>query len=195
MLLAAAQVSAAYQYNGPADYGRSGGYFTFTGAGKTYLAFQSAGVRTESFFFGVLADPIAGLDPAAGFTDWGYYSIDDPGRLVSAQADGRIGAFDADDAIGIWLRDEDGDVYTSTDTRIDDRIFGGSGRDDGKFCIYDQDGFVCDPLGLLPASHYEYSLMVTGFFPSGQPLPGILASLLVSCGCGMAFMRRRRKSR
>ncbi|MGE4301676.1 MAG: hypothetical protein AB7F40_08750 [Victivallaceae bacterium] len=193
LLLAEVPAFAAYQYNGPADYGNSGVYFTFTGAGKTYLAFQSVGVRTESFFFGLFSDPIVGLDSTAGFTDWGYYSMAAPGMLVSAAADGYIGAFDSEDAIGIWLRNADGTVYTSTNTKLADRIFGGSGQSDGKFCIYDQDGFTCDPLGLLPASHYEYSLMTLGNPPAGQPLPGILAGLVVSCGCGMALMRRRRK--
>ena len=115
--------------------------------------------------------------------NYGYYSLSNPFELISVSEGGLLGTFEAGEEIGIWIQNTRGDVYTSTSTPYDRNGYSGSYGD--SYCIY-----ATHPL--FAPSHWEYSLSGTeagSGAPTGQPLPGLLATLLI--GGGVLALKRR----
>ena len=164
---------AAFQYQ-VSGYG--GGYFSFDGT--TSLKMDRPGVHKGLDYLFVKNSLVLGDN------SWGYYLLSD-WKLVHVQADGFLGTFSSGDKIGIWIANESGEIFTSTNTGNQDYTFGKSGSSGDDFCLYQGSAGI-----FLTPSHWEYQLSETAA-PSGQPLPGVLASLLI--GCGVAYLARRRK--
>ncbi len=164
---------AAFQYQ-VSGYG--GGYFSFDGT--TSLKMDRSGVHKGLDYLFVKNSLVLGDN------SWGYYLLSDR-KLVHVQADGFLGTFSSGDKIGIWIANESGEIFTSTNTGNQDYTFGKSGSSGDDFCLYQGSAGI-----FLTPSHWEYQLSETAA-PSGQPLPGVLASLLI--GGGVAYLARRRK--
>ena len=196
-MLCAVQAFAAFQYNKTTPSKGSNnvieGYFSFTS--NTEIAIQAL----EGYIGTHGGETDA---PVAEAIEWGYYNMETPGTLVAAKPDGLLGTFASGDQIGIYVKDANGQAYTSTDTRVAGYFFdtveyhssnqgANAHAGDDIFCIFNGNSF--HPNGnstsWLP-SHYEYTIVATE--AKGQPLPGTLLSIAAATAAIVAFRRRKR---
>ena len=110
---------------------------------------------------------------------------------------GKLGEFSPDDKIVLWIETTDANGNKDTFSMFDPRDLkhdiwskGDSGYNVvlnwGDYVNIANSQKVANPAG------FEFSITTTP--PSGQPLPGIIATLLVSGGCGsLIYLRRRKK--
>ena len=182
---AISSVSAAYQYNVNGNQG----WLTFDG--DTTVAFD--------LILDSRKDKDNGqdnyIDRGQGFADYGWYNLD-TGASGSFN-NGMSASFTENDRIGLWVKDNVGDVYVSTKPEKDaaaNIIWGKSREIDGGFSV------AGGNFGSNGTQEY-YVFKVNnansnGKTPSGQPLPGILAVLAAG---GIAFgaskLYRRKKNR
>lgn len=163
--------SAAYQYNPVYDgsAGKTGGYFTFDT--NTTLSMEASVYKTWA------------INPIYSIADFGYYNMND--NVFVSNQNGVLGSFNANDKIGIWISDTRGNVFTSTDTGKNGAIFDYSDQNGNKFCLY-----TGGKTWIFHPNHYEYELSYTES-PTGQPLPGVLATVLC---CGIAAAAATKKN-
>ena len=167
-VVSASSVMAAYQYNVKGNQG----YITFDST--TTLAFD---LTLES-----RKDKDNGqdnyIDRGEGMSDYGWYNLD-TGASGSFK-NGLSATFSENDRIGLWVKDNTGDIYTSTkpDKSAPDNVIWGKSREiNGGFSV------AGGNFGSNGTQEY-YVFKVnnansSGKTPSGQPLPGILAVLAV----------------
>lgn len=191
MLIICDTIFAAFQYNVVSYYDKygpftvksevEGGYFTFDST--TSITMNTTG---RDFKFtnkqGNLINTLPNLN------DYGWYNINT--GEVGSFANGVVGTFNAGDKIGIWM-DYDGDaIYTTTENSGITGAKFGYAYDEGKYgyCLHRGSYWVTQKgqnansrEAFEDKSHYEYTLIIdeNSNVPTGQPLPGAVASLLV----------------
>lgn len=173
-LLFSIQTFAAYQYN--------------TQGNQTWLTFDS---ETNLYFdvsrSGKTNDHENFIDRGNGISDWGWYNLN-TNESGSFKTGGEF-TFTENDKIAVWVKDQEGNVYNST-KKYKEGIWGKSDLNDDIFKVY---GGNKGSNG----SHEYYVFKVTtaslnGKQPAGQPLPGILGTLLVG-GTGIWYLKNRKK--
>ena len=173
-LLFSVQIFAAYQYN--------------TKGNQTWLTFDS----TTNLYFdvsrsGKTNDHENFIDKGEGIADWGWYNLNT--NETGSFKNGGEFTFTENDKIAVWVKDEQGNVYNST-KEPSEFIWGKSDLKDGTFKVY---GGNKGSNG----SHEYYVFKIStanadGKTPSGQPLPGIIATLVVGGGT-VLYLKKRKK--
>lgn len=171
-------VFAAYQYNVKGNQG--------------WLSFDSA--TTLSFEIGTTGkdkDHENFIDRGKGIADYGWYNLES-GESGSFN-NGLTASFTENDKIGLYVTDNSGKTYLSTKPKnnysFENDIWGKSKLVDGSLTI---SGGNFGSNG----THEYYIFKVTNVptnnnTPTGQPLPGILATLLVG-GTGLWYLKNRK---
>ena len=171
---------AAYQYGGRGN--------------QTWLTFDSS--TTVSFDVsrsGKDKDHQNFIDKGQGIADYGWYNIN-TGETGSF-ANGMSATFNENDTIGLYVKDNEGNIYTTTkkvnnSNLGSDLIWGHSKLVDGSIALYGGNNGS-------NGTHEHYVFQVNtvnanGKTPSGQPLPGIIATLLVGGGT-LVYLKKRKK--
>ena len=120
--------------------------------------------------------------------DYGWYNLTT--GEVGSFANGAVGVFNAGDKIGIWMDYEGDGIYTTTqNSGIEGAKFGYAYQGSEGYCVHrgsywvNRDGSdnMTGRNTYEDKSHYEYQLTTVDIppAPSGQPLPGALATLLI----------------
>ena len=165
---------AAYQYN--------------TKGNQTWLTFDSA---TNLYFdvsrSGKTNDHENFIDKGEGISDWGWYNLN-TNESGSFKNGGEF-TFTENDKIAVWVKDEQGNIYNST-KEPSEYIWGKSDLKDGELKVY---GGNKGSNG----SHEYYIFKVTNVSskdksPSGQPLPGIIATLIIGGG-SIVYLKKRKQ--
>ncbi len=181
MFMAGSEVCAAYQYNWKGNQG----WLSFDGTTTISFEVESTTLKDKK-------DPKE-ISPAI---DYGWYNLDQKnepaGGYGSFKTDGAA-TFNEGDKIGLWVKTQAGDVFTSTKDGVPKGFWGHAEKDDpslGGYVVYNTNnsGHVAYIFrdGITVASDTEQG-------PSGQPLPGILAALLV--GGAVLFCMKKHKKR
>ena len=134
------------------------------------------------------------IDRGEGVADYGWYNLDtkESGSFV----DGMSATFNEGDRIGFYVKDNEGNIFTSTKSaKVPDLgnnlVWGKADAVDGSLNLY---GGNKGSNG----SHEYYVFKINTAnasktqTPSGQPLPGIIATLIVGGGA-LAYMKKRKK--
>ena len=168
---------AAYQYEAKGNQG----WLTFDS--ETTVAFDL--VRS-----GKDKDHENFIDRGEGIADYGWYNLD-TGETGSFN-NGLSATFTSDDRIGLYITDNQGNTYLSTKPRspFEDDIWGKANVVNGNIHLY---GGNKGSNG----THEYYVFKVnntnaSGKTPSGQPLPGIIATLIVGGGT-IVYLKKRKK--
>ena len=169
------QAFAAYQYN--------------TNGNQTYLTFDSnTSLSLDVTRSGKTNDHENFIDKGEGIVDYGWYNLNT--NESGSFKDGASFTFTENDKISVWVKDTQGNTYSST-KEPSEFIWGKSDTNDGILKVY---GGNKGSNG----SHEYYVFSVktvnpnNGSTPSGQPLPGILGTLLVG-GTGIWYLKNRKK--
>ena len=171
---------AAYQYE--------------TNGNQGWLTFDSA--TTVSFDVGRSGkdkDHENFIDRGEGITDYGWYNLDT--GATGSFSNGASATFSENDRIGLYVKDSNGKVYTSTKSVQNSSL--------GKDVIWGKSDKVDDGLAIYGGNkgsngtHEYYVFKVNtananGKTPSGQPLPGIIATLLIGGGT-VVYLKKRKK--
>ena len=174
-LLFSIQTFAAYQYN--------------TKGNQTWLTFDSnTNLYFDVYRSGKINDHENFIDRGNGILDWGWFNLN-TNESGSFKNDGEF-TFTKDDKISVWVKDNQGNTYNST-KKPDKDLWGKSDLNDGIFKVY---GGNKGSNG----SHEYYVFKVTTVqsennTPTGQPLPGIIGTLLVG-GAGIWYLKNRKNS-
>jgi hypothetical protein len=169
---------AAYQYNVKGNQG----WLTFDS--NTTLSLE-AGISGKD------KDHENFIDRGKGISDYGWYN------MITGESgsfnNGLTASFSENDKIGLYVTDNKGNTYLSTKTNkkypFEDSIWGKSRLVDGSLTIaggnFGSNG-----------THEYYVFKVSNVgngnnTPTGQPLPGILATLLVG-GTGIWYLKNRK---
>ena len=132
------------------------------------------------------------IDRGQGVADYGWYNLD-TGESGSF-GNGATATFSENDRIGFYVKDESGQILKSTKKDNADlgknAIWGKSDEVDGSVALY---GGNKGSNG----THEYYVFKVNtvnanGKTPSGQPLPGIIATLIVGGGA-IVYLKKRKK--
>ena len=168
---------AAYQYETKGNQG----WLTFDS--ETTVAFD----LTRS---GKDKDHENFVDRGQGVSDYGWYNLD-TGTSGSFK-NGLSATFSENDRIGLYVTDNQGNTYLSTKPRtpFEDDTWGKARIVDGNLQL---GGGNMGSNG----THEFYVFKVnnanaSGKTPSGQPLPGIIATLLVGGGT-LVYLKKRKK--
>ena len=171
---------AAYQYEGNGNRG----WLTFDSTTTVSLDLGRSGKDKDHENF---------IDRGEGVADYGWYNLE-TGETGSF-ANGSTATFNENDRIGLYVKDNDGKVFTSSQSigKADlgnDVTWGKSDDIDGSIAVY---GGNKGSNG----THEYYVFKVNtvnanGKNPSGQPLPGIIATLIVGGGT-IAYLKKRKK--
>ncbi len=189
MFGAALSAMSAYQYNVEGNQG----YLSFDG--ETTVAFD---LTLES-----RKDKDNGqdnyIDRGQGYADFGWYDLDDTGKRGSFN-NGASATFNEGDRIGFWVKDNAGNIYTSTkpDKNAPDNVIWGKSREiDGGFSVAGGD-FGSNGT----QEYYTFKINTANSgnapAPSGQPLPGIIAVLAVggiALGAGKFYLKKRAEAK
>lgn len=167
---------AAYQYNVKGNQG----WLTFDA--DTTLSFDigTTGKDKEHYNF---------IDRGEGIIDYGWYNLES-GESGSFN-NGLTATFKNNDKIGLYVTDNNGNTYLSTKPQrpFEDDIWGKSKYIDGSIYIgggnFGSNG-----------THQYYVFKVNavnnnGNAPNGQPLPGIIATLIIG-GIGLWYLKNRK---
>ena len=173
----AVSVMAAYQY----EYKGNQGWLTFDS--ETTLAFDLARSGKDK-------DHENFIDRGEGITDYGWYNLD---TGASGSFDNGLSAtFSENDRIGLYVTDNQGNTFLSTKPRspFEDDTWGKAKIVDGNLLL---GGGNMGSNG----THEFYVFKVntanaSGKTPSGQPLPGIVATLVVGGGT-LLYLKKRKK--
>lgn len=178
---AALSLEAAYQYSGKGNEV----YLTFTSETTVALDVSRSGKDKDHENF---------IDRGEGIADYGWYNLDN-NKEFGSLANGATATFDENDRIGLYVKDADGNIFRSTKrggepgvgTHL---IWGKANEIDGSIALY---GGNKGSNG----THEYYVFKVNnananGKTPSGQPLPGIIATLVVGGGA-IAYLKKRKK--
>ena len=178
LFLLCVSAMAAYQYNTKGNQG----WLTFDA--ETTLGFE----LTRS---GKDKDHENFIDRGEGIADYGWYNMD-TGTSGSFN-NGVTATFTENDRIGLYVTDNKGNTYLSTKPRtpFEDDIWGKARIVDGHLSI---GGGNMGSNG----THEFYVFKVSSSnangnnTPSGQPLPGIIATLVVGGGA-LVYLKKRKK--
>ena len=180
MLCGFGSVMAAYQYE------TQGNQVTLTFDSSTTLAFDLGRSGKDN-------DHENFIDRGEGVVDYGWYNLE-TGEIGSF-ANGASATFTEKDKIGLYVKDSNGNIYTSTksvtnSTLGSDLIWGKANVIEESIAIYGGDKGS-------NGTHEYYVFKVNtananGKTPSGQPLPGIIATLLVGGGT-IVYLKKRKK--
>ena len=171
---------AAYQYEGKGNRG----WLTFDSTTTVSLDLGRSGKDKDHENF---------IDRGEGVADYGWYNLE-TGETGSF-SNGSTATFSENDRIGLYVKDNDGKVFTTSKStgKADlgnDVTWGKSDDVDGSIALY---GGNKGSNG----THEYYVFKVNtvnanGKNPSGQPLPGIIATLIVGGGA-IAYLKKRKK--
>lgn len=164
----------AYQYNTKGNQS----WLTFDTSTSLYFDVDRSGKDKDHENF---------IDKGEGIADWGWYNLN-TNESGSFKNSGEF-VFTENDKIALWVKDNEGNVYNST-KEPSEFIWGKS----------DIDGNVLKVYGGNKGSngtHEYYVFKVTtapsnNNTPSGQPLPGIIATLIIGGG-GLVYLKNRKK--
>ena len=159
-------LKAAYQYNIKGNQG----WLSFDG--KTTVAFDLTRESQKNKDNG--QDNY--IDRGGDYKDYGWYNLDTGAH--GSFKDGQAATFNENDRIGLWVKDNAGDVYASTkpEKNAPDNILWGKSR------IFD-DSFAVAGGNFGSNGTQEYYVFKVSTAntsnnpPTGQPLPGIIAVL------------------
>ena len=168
---------AAYQYESKGNQG----WLTFDS--ETAVAFDVSRSGKDK-------DHENFIDRGEGIADYGWYNLE-TGETGSFD-NGLSATFTADDRIGLYVTDNQGNTFLSTKPRS-------PFKDDtwGKVSIVDGNLHLYGGNKGSNGTHEYYVFKVnnanaSGKNPSGQPLPGILATLIVGGGT-LVYLKKRKK--
>lgn len=164
----------AYQYNTKGNQS----WLTFDTSTSLYFDVDRSGKDKDHENF---------IDKGEGIADWGWYNLNT--NESGSFKNGEEFVFTENDKIALWVKDNEGKIYSSTNN-VPDFIWGKSDTNDGVFKIY---GGNKGSNG----THEYYVFKVTtapsnNNTPSGQPLPGIIATLIIGGG-GLVYLKNRKK--
>ena len=130
------------------------------------------------------------IDRGNGVADYGWYNMD-TGETGSFN-NGLAATFNENDRIGLYVTDNNGNTYLSTKPRepFEDDIWGKARLEDGNLRLGGGNNGS-------NGTHEFYIFKVnnanaSGKTPSGQPLPGIIATLIVGGGT-LVYLKKRKK--
>ena len=170
-------VMAAFQYETKGNQG----WLTFDS--ETTLAFdlERSGKDKDQENF---------IDRGEGIADYGWYNMD-TGETGSFN-NGLSATFSENDRIGLYVTDNQGNTYLSTKPRkpFEDDIWGKARMENGNLRLGGGNNGS-------NGTHEFYIFKVnnanaSGKTPSGQPLPGIIATLVVGSGA-LVYLKKRKK--
>ena len=179
MLVAFASFSAmaAYQYETKGNQG----WLTFDSQTTVSFDLMRSGKDKDHENF---------IDRGEGIADFGWYNLE-TGETASFN-NGLSATFKENDRIGLYITDSQGNTYLSTKPRspFEAGEWGKTRVVDGNIHIY---GGNFGSNG----THEYYVFKVnnantSGKTPSGQPLPGIIATLIVGGGT-LIYLKKRKK--
>ena len=171
---------AAYQYN--------------TKGNQLWLTFDSSTtVAFDVSRSGKTNDHENFIDRGEGIADYGWYNLDT--KETGSFLNGASATFNTTDRIGLYVKDNNGQVFKSTKAGGepelgDDVLWGKANEVDGSIALY---GGNKGSNG----SHEYYVFKVNtansnNKTPSGQPLPGIIATLVLGGGT-LVYLKKRKK--
>ena len=168
---------AAYQYETKGNQG----WLTFDS--ETTLAFdlERSGKTNDHENF---------IDRGAGVADYGWYNLD-TGASGSFN-NGLAASFTASDRIGLYVTDNNGNTYLSTKPRspFEDDTWGKAKIVDGNLQM---GGGNMGSNGTHEFYVFKFnSVNASGKTPSGQPLPGIIATLVIGGGA-LVYLKKRKQ--
>ena len=173
----AVSVMAAWQYEAKGNQG----WLTFDS--ETTIAFDLGRSGKDK-------DHVNFIDRGEGIADYGWYNLE-TGESGSFN-NGLSATFSADDRIGLYVTDNTGNTYLSTKPRapFEEDIW-------GKARVVDGNLFLGGGNMGSNGTHEFYVFKVNNSnasskTPSGQPLPGIIATLVVGGGT-LAYLKKRKK--
>lgn len=167
---------AAYQYNVKGNQG----WLSFDSNTTLSLDVGTSGKDKDHENF---------IDRGEGISDYGWYNLDS-GEAGSFK-NGATVTFSENDKIGLYVTDNKGKTYLSTKptSPFEDDIWGKSKLIDGSIVVgggnFGSNG---------THEYYVFKVNTVGNgsnTPTGQPLPGILATLLVG-GTGIWYLKNRK---
>ena len=133
------------------------------------------------------------IDRGEGIADYGWYNLEN--GETGSFANGASATFSENDRVGFYVKDNEGNIYTSTKKVTNsnlgsDLIWGKSSMVDGAIALY---GGNKGSNGTH--EYYVFSVNTANAnnkTPSGQPLPGIIATLVVGGGA-LFYLKKRKK--
>ena len=177
LFLLCVSAMAAYQYNTKGNQG----WLTFDS--QTTVAFDLGTTGKDK-------DHENFIDRGEGVADFGWYNLD-TGESGSFK-NGMSATFNENDRIGLYVTDNTGNTYLSTTPRspFEDDTWGKAKIVDGNLQL---GGGNMGSNG----THEFYVFKVNNAnasakTPSGQPLPGIIATLIVGGGT-LVYLKKRKK--
>ena len=178
-MLAGAAVSAmaAFQYEAKGNQG----WLTFDSETTVAFDLERSGKDKDHENF---------IDRGQGIADYGWYNLDT--GATGSFNNGLSATFNENDRIGLYVTDNQGNTFLSTKPRspFEDDIWGKAKIVDGNLRL---GGGNMGSNG----THEFYVFKVnnanaSGKTPSGQPLPGIVATLVVGGGT-LLYLKKRKK--
>lgn len=178
MSILSASVMAAYQFNTKGNQG----WLTFTSETTVSFELDRSGKDKDHENF---------IDRGEGIADYGWYNMET--GATGSFSNGASATFTENDKIGLYVTDNSGNTFWSTKPKkneSDGVLWGKSEIIDGGLAVY---GGNKGSNG----THEYYVFKVNsnnanGKAPSGQPLPGILATLVVGGGA-LVYLKKRKK--
>lgn len=170
---------AAYQYETKGNQG----WLTFDS--ETTVAFDLARSGKDK-------DHENYIDRGEGIADYGWYNLET--GATGSFNNGLAATFSTNDRIGLYVTDNTGKTYTTTkpgkNSPFEDDVWGKAKVVDGAMQL---GGGNMGSNG----THEFYVFKVnnanaSGKTPSGQPLPGIIATLVVGGGT-LVYLKKRKK--
>lgn len=167
-------LNAAVQYN----FKGNQGWLTFDSSTELTLDVSRFGNNTNHENF---------IDKGDGIFDFGWYNLD---TNNSGSLKNNSFTFNENDKIALWLKDNNGNIYISSKVSDKDYIWGKSRISDEGFKLY---GGNFGSNG----SHEFYVFKIntvsnSNKTPSGQPLPGIVATLVLGF-ISLAYLKNRKE--
>ena len=176
--VAALSANAAYQYNNKGNQG----WLTFDSDTTVAFNLGTSGKDKDHENF---------IDRGEGIADYGWYNMET--GAVGSFKDGASATFTENDRIALWVQDNKGNVYLSTKPDKNspaNAIWGKSRLVDDNIAVA---GGNFGSNGTHEYYVFKVSTANTGNNPqSGQPLPGIIATLIVGGGAAV-YLKKRKK--
>ena len=178
MSILSASVMAAYQFETKGNQG----WLTFDSETTVSFEVDRSGKDKNHENF---------IDRGEGIADYGWYNMET--GATGSFSNGASATFTENDKIGLYVTDNSGNTFWSTKpnkNESDGVLWGKSEIIEGGLAVY---GGNKGSNG----THEYYVFKVNsnnanGKAPSGQPLPGILATLVVGGGA-LVYLKKRKK--
>ena len=174
LIMFGTSLMAAYQY----DTQGNQSWLTFDSSTTLSFSLSRSGKDNEHTNF---------IDKGNGIADYGWYNLT-TGESGSF-ANGASATFNENDKIALWVKDSEGNVYNST-KEPSEFIWGKSNIDGDILKLY---GGNKGSNGTHEYYVFQVNTVNTNNkAPSGQPLPGIIATLVVGGGT-LVYLKKRKK--